>query len=201
MPGYQNFFICIEMFFGAIALRFAFPSNIYKDGQITQQVIEVSVKMRTFRTGVWFFLVACTRLYRPLCRSVRRSVGPSVTLYFFFAKWLIELRVRDLWRSALFDVNHDLTFEQPYTKAMSDEEIKSFIEQPLELGVKSHSVLTEPTIRDVNSVATKSTSSDLREEIFHESWTGNRNQGWRPNLTWWPKHNLMTTLNYVICLY
>ena len=52
MPGYQNFFICIEMFFGAIALRFAFPSNIYKDGQITQQVIEVSVKMRTFRTGV-----------------------------------------------------------------------------------------------------------------------------------------------------
>jgi len=38
--GYQNFFICIEMFFGAIALRFAFPSNIYKDGQITQQVIE-----------------------------------------------------------------------------------------------------------------------------------------------------------------
>ena len=34
-------------------------------------------------------------------RSVRRSVRPSVTLYFFFAKWLIELRVRDLWRSAL----------------------------------------------------------------------------------------------------
>ena len=24
------------------------------------------------------FLVACTRLYKPLCRSVRRSVGPSV---------------------------------------------------------------------------------------------------------------------------
>ena len=96
----------------------------------------------------------------------------------------IELRVPDLRRSALFDVNHDLTFEPPYTKAMSDEEIKSFIEQPLELGVKSHSVLTEPTIRDVNSVATKSTSSDLREEIIHESWTGNRNQGWRPNLTW-----------------
>ena len=34
--------------------------------------------------------------------SVRRSVGRSVTLNFFFAKWLIELRVRDLWRSALF---------------------------------------------------------------------------------------------------
>ena len=31
------------------------------------------------------FLVACTRLYNPLCRSVRPSVGPSVrhTLLFF----------------------------------------------------------------------------------------------------------------------
>ena len=28
-------------------------------------------------------LVACTRLYTPLCRSVRPSVGPSDTLYFF----------------------------------------------------------------------------------------------------------------------
>ena len=86
----------------------------------------------------------CPSVGRSVGRSVGPSVGRSVTLYFFFAKWLIELRVRDLWRSALFDVNHDLTFEPPYTKAMSDEEIKSFIEQPLELGVKSHSVLTEP---------------------------------------------------------
>ena len=28
--------------------------------------------------GGFFFLVACTRLYKPLCRSVRRSVGRSV---------------------------------------------------------------------------------------------------------------------------
>ena len=27
--GYQNFIICIEMFFAAIALRFAFPYNLY----------------------------------------------------------------------------------------------------------------------------------------------------------------------------
>ena len=46
------------------------------------------------------FLVACTRLYKPLCRSV----GLSVTLYFFFAKRLIVSRVRDLWRSALFSI-------------------------------------------------------------------------------------------------
>ena len=55
-PGYQNFFICIEMFFGAIALRFAFPSNIYKDGQITQQVIEVS-DMTLGNTGFYFFFL------------------------------------------------------------------------------------------------------------------------------------------------
>ena len=38
------------------------------------------------------FLVACTRLYKPLCRSVRPSVGPSVAVH----------KARDLWRSALF---------------------------------------------------------------------------------------------------
>ena len=55
------------------------------------------------------FLVARTQLYKPLCRSVRRPVGPLVRrsvgpshFTFFSAKWLIELRVRDLWRSALF---------------------------------------------------------------------------------------------------
>lgn len=26
--GYQNFLICIEMFFGAIALRYAFPVSV-----------------------------------------------------------------------------------------------------------------------------------------------------------------------------
>ena len=31
----------------------------------------------------------------------RHGDGPSVPLYLFLAKWLIELRVRDLWRSAL----------------------------------------------------------------------------------------------------
>ncbi|XP_035694913.1 transmembrane protein 184B-like [Branchiostoma floridae] len=31
--GWQNFFICIEMFFAAIALRYAFPHNVYTDDQ------------------------------------------------------------------------------------------------------------------------------------------------------------------------
>ena len=30
--GYQNFFICIEMFFAALALRFSFPHTIYSSG-------------------------------------------------------------------------------------------------------------------------------------------------------------------------
>jgi len=36
------------------------------------------------------FLVACTRLYKPLCRSVGPSVGKRL------------LGARDLWQSALF---------------------------------------------------------------------------------------------------
>lgn len=51
--GYQNFLICIEMFFGALALRHAFPHHIYRecssntDGQarsVTMQSISSSLK-------------------------------------------------------------------------------------------------------------------------------------------------------------
>lgn len=33
--GYQNFLICIEMFFAAVALRYAFPHHVYAQGCIT----------------------------------------------------------------------------------------------------------------------------------------------------------------------
>jgi hypothetical protein len=33
--GYQNFFICIEMFFAAIALRYAFPVGVYSSSNCT----------------------------------------------------------------------------------------------------------------------------------------------------------------------
>lgn len=33
--GYQNFFICVEMFFAAIALRFAFGVGTYSDSGTT----------------------------------------------------------------------------------------------------------------------------------------------------------------------
>ncbi len=51
--GYQNFFICIEMFFAAIALRYAFPIEVYMgeggaDGvgrSVTMQSISSSLKV------------------------------------------------------------------------------------------------------------------------------------------------------------
>lgn len=33
--GYQNFLICIEMFFAAVALRYAFPHHVYAQGCVT----------------------------------------------------------------------------------------------------------------------------------------------------------------------
>ncbi|XP_013411158.1 transmembrane protein 184B isoform X2 [Lingula anatina] len=42
--GYQNFFICIEMFVAAIALRFAFPHSIYMDQPATGHGRTVSLQ-------------------------------------------------------------------------------------------------------------------------------------------------------------
>jgi hypothetical protein len=49
--GYQNFFICIEMFFAAVALKYAFPVHVYSgnsaDGpgrSVTMQSISSSLK-------------------------------------------------------------------------------------------------------------------------------------------------------------
>ncbi len=53
--GYQNFFICIEMFFAAVALRYAFPIDVYvgegADGvgrSVTMQSISSSLKVCSF---------------------------------------------------------------------------------------------------------------------------------------------------------
>lgn len=51
--GYQNFLICIEMFFAAIALRYAFPYQVYESGcltdghgrSVTMQSISSSLKV------------------------------------------------------------------------------------------------------------------------------------------------------------
>lgn len=54
--GYQNFLICIEMFFAALALRSAFPYRIYIQGSVTDsrgrsvtmQSISSSLKVSTY---------------------------------------------------------------------------------------------------------------------------------------------------------
>lgn len=53
--GIQNFLICVEMFFAALALRYAFPYRVYMqdcatDSQgrsVTMQSISSSLKVRT----------------------------------------------------------------------------------------------------------------------------------------------------------
>ncbi len=42
--GYQNFIICIEMFFAAIALRFAFPYNLYAQQEVVTHGRTVSLQ-------------------------------------------------------------------------------------------------------------------------------------------------------------
>ena len=51
-----------------------------------------------------FFLVACTRLYKPLCRSVSPSVGRSVRRLVrpSVRRSIAVHKARNLWRSALF---------------------------------------------------------------------------------------------------
>ena len=56
------------------ALAVEYWMNLSKDQGLGHEVVMSPVNS---------FLVACTRLYNPLCRSVRPSVRPSVTLYFF----------------------------------------------------------------------------------------------------------------------
>lgn len=54
--GYQNFLICIEMFFAAVALRYAFPHHVYTQGcitdsrgrSVTMQSISSSLKVSVY---------------------------------------------------------------------------------------------------------------------------------------------------------
>lgn len=61
--GYQNFIICVEMFFASVALRYAFPYQIYGDftvtgtgRTVTMQSISSSLKVRV----QILFLMRCT---------------------------------------------------------------------------------------------------------------------------------------------
>lgn len=59
--GYQNFLICIEMFFAAVALRYAFPYQVYaqvcitdpRGRSVTMQSISSSLKVRIENENVF----------------------------------------------------------------------------------------------------------------------------------------------------
>ena len=62
--GYQNFLVCIEMFFAAIALRYAFPISVYlSEGvingsagrSVTMQSISSSLKVRSYPNTLKIF--------------------------------------------------------------------------------------------------------------------------------------------------
>ena len=67
--GYQNFLICIEMFFAAIALRYAFPYQVYAQGcvtdshsrSVTMQSISSSLKVAS-----WVWLICKKSLMKNL---------------------------------------------------------------------------------------------------------------------------------------
>ena len=69
--------------------------------------------------------------------------------------------------ASYLDVSGNLLYEPPFTMFLSDSQIKSFLDKPLELNVPSHSTQTERMIRDADGVATKSISSEIREGIVY----------------------------------
>lgn len=67
--AYQNFLICVEMFFAAIALRYAFPVRVYAHGNgmqtgrtVTMQSISSSLKV-DFHTEIKFGYKSCRNIY------------------------------------------------------------------------------------------------------------------------------------------
>lgn len=56
--GYQNFLICIEMFFAAVALRYAFPHRVYAQGCVTDSRGR-SVTMQSISSSLKVGLSCC----------------------------------------------------------------------------------------------------------------------------------------------
>lgn len=91
--GYQNFLICIEMFFAAIALRYAFPITVYinegcinADGvgrSVTMQSISSSLKVQPALVSTSYFVAKnWTRFPYLVCPNWSIYVHP-----FFFGNF------------------------------------------------------------------------------------------------------------------
>ena len=61
---------------------------------------------------------------------------------------------------------NECLYEPPYTQHLDDDDLKKFELEPLQLDICSNSVLTERTIRDVDSVSSMSTSSVKRDGMI-----------------------------------
>lgn len=67
--AYQNFLICVEMFFASLALKYAFPYRVYVQGcradaqgrSVTMQSISSSLKVSLALLVCFAFLCSCVR--------------------------------------------------------------------------------------------------------------------------------------------
>ena len=60
----------------------------------------------------------------------------------------------------------DAIHEPPYTRNMSDEELKGFTLQPLTLNIASNTVLTERSIRDMDNLSLATTSQEKQDGMI-----------------------------------
>ena len=59
-----------------------------------------------------------------------------------------------------------LIYEPPFTKSLTDDQLKLYNEKQLELDISSNSVITERIIRDMTSVIVKSISPEVRDRMI-----------------------------------
>lgn len=111
--GYQNFLICIEMFFAAVALRYAFPHRVYAQGcvtdsrgrSVTMQSISSSLKVGLSCCFIlvklfWLFCMVCRKLWirkilwpMPFIISIRSINNTLSTVQVSFIEFLKHVRV------------------------------------------------------------------------------------------------------------
>ena len=66
----------------------------------------------------------------------------------------------------IIDWENEALYEPPFTMSKQDAELESFISEPLVWSLSSHSVLTEQTIRDVDSLSSLTTSEEKRDGMI-----------------------------------
>ena len=61
-----------------------------------------------------------------------------------------------------------LIYEPPFTKSLTDDQLKLYNEKQLELDISSNSVITDRIIRDMTSVVVKSISPEVRDGMIRK---------------------------------